>query len=198
MSASSRWEGVAPDLIDAVVGFRQWRLDAGRLRSPYCSVLWHTAELSAHCPLGRHDPATTPDASCSCGIYAYYEPCPRTASAATSALISGAVILWGAIELHAGGMRAAHCRIVAVALPLSRGRKRSAARAAAGALDVPIVAHRHLTAQALIHGQALPSSLRPARSHPLGAGRGDRLPTATKEIVSALSDDPEGEFAQHG
>ena len=41
-----------------------------------------------------------------------------------SDFVAGVVIVWGRIELHATGMRAAHARIVALELPLSRGRKR--------------------------------------------------------------------------
>lgn len=113
--------GTAPDLIDPVIGFRQWRLEGDRLRSPYCNVSWKQPELAAWCPLETHDQSTTPNPACTCGIYAYYEPCPRTASAGTRDLVSGAVVLWGGIELHGNGMRAAHCRIVALTLPLTSG-----------------------------------------------------------------------------
>ncbi|HTU97096.1 MAG TPA: hypothetical protein VMF14_14715 [Solirubrobacteraceae bacterium] len=150
-----------PDLIDAVVGFRQWRLHGDRLHSPYRRVVWRHPDLAAHCALEGHGLNAIPDPQCTCGIYAYYDPCPRTASAGTRDLVAGAVVLWGAMELYGGGMRAAHCRIVALALPLSWGRKRAAAVAAASRLGVPIVPHRMLGAHAERHGAPIPASLRP-------------------------------------
>jgi hypothetical protein len=81
----------------------------------------------------------------------------------TSDLLSGAVILWGRIEIHATGMRAEHARIVGLALPLSRGRKRGAVIEAAECLGIPAVPHRQLTAVALAHGKPLQRSLRPVR-----------------------------------
>lgn len=158
---------VVPDLIDPVIGFRQWRIEGNRLRSPYCAVTWEQPELAASCPLDTHEPGATPDASCTCGIYAYYEPCPRTASAGMRDLVSGAVVLWGGIELHGNGMRAAHCRIVALALPLLSARKRRATVAAASALDVPALPHRILSEEARRHGAPVPPSLRPPPYRPL-------------------------------
>ena len=125
---------------------------------------WPDAHVTAHCPTGRHEPTIVPERSCTCGIYAYYEPCPRTASAMTPALLSGAVILWGRIEIHATGMRAQHARIVGLELPLSRGRKRGAVIEAAQCLGIPAVPHRQLTAVALAHGMPLQRSLRPPRT----------------------------------
>jgi len=37
---------------------------------------------------------------------ANYDPCPRTASAATRDLVGGAVVMWGRVELHGTGLRA--------------------------------------------------------------------------------------------
>ena len=93
--------GTAPDLADPVVGFRQWRLADGRLRSLCSGVQWHGRELGARCALSNPDSHISPANACSCGIYAYYNPCPRTASAGTRAFIAGAVVLWRRIELHA-------------------------------------------------------------------------------------------------
>lgn len=38
-------DGAAPDLVDLIVGFRQWRLSEGALWSLYSGVRWSTAEL---------------------------------------------------------------------------------------------------------------------------------------------------------
>jgi hypothetical protein len=152
----------APDLIDPVVGFRQWRLIGGALCSPYRRIPWWTAELHATCAAAEHDSEEVPAAECSCGVYALYDPNPRTASVATD-WIAGAVVLWGTLQLHGEGMRATHARIVALAQPLSRGRKRQGLSRAADALEVPLVAHRQLERVAARQGASLPKSLRPPR-----------------------------------
>ena len=153
----------APDLIEPIVGFRHWRLVDGTLRSMFGMTPWSTSEMTARCPSGDHDPAETPYRDCRCGIYAQYEPCPRTASAMTHDLVGGAVVVWGRVEAHATGMRAEHARMVALDLPASRGQKRRAVTEVAERLEVPAVAHRQLRARALVHGTTLPASLRPPR-----------------------------------
>ncbi len=153
----------APDLIEPIVGFRHWRLVDGTLRSMFGMTPWVASEMTARCPSGDHDPAETPYRSCRCGIYAHYEPCPRTASALTHDLVGGAVVVWGRVEAHATGMRAEHARIVALDLPVSRGQKRRAVTDVAERLGVPAVAHRQLRAKAFEHGATLPGSLRPPR-----------------------------------
>jgi hypothetical protein len=154
---------LAPDLIVPLVGFRQWRLADGALTSMYDSAPWVDARITARCEVG-HDPSEVPVKDCSCGVYAYYDPCPRTASAATSDLIGGAVVLWGRIEAHIYGMRGKHARIVALELPLSRGRKRRAVIEAAERVGVPVVPHRSLKSVALEHGAILQPALRPKKT----------------------------------
>src|SRR6266542_3081769 len=95
----------APDLIRAVIGFRQWRLRDGALLSLHADERWDKGLLTARC-LGDHaHDAPAPQNGCTCGFYAWYAPSPRTASAATADLVGGAVALWGQVELHAHGMR---------------------------------------------------------------------------------------------
>ncbi|MGZ6695748.1 MAG: NUDIX domain-containing protein [Solirubrobacteraceae bacterium] len=134
----------APDLVDPVVGFRQWRLSGRALSSLFSDVPWRHSALRAHCSAGGHDPGQAPVKECSCGIYAYYDPCPRTASAGTPDFIAGVVVMWGRMELYATGMRAEHARIVALALPLSRGAKRRRVLDVADDLHVQAVPHREL------------------------------------------------------
>jgi hypothetical protein len=62
--------------------------------------------------------------------------------------------------MHATGMRAEHARVLALELPLSRGRKRRGVVEVAERLGVPAVRHRELKAVAAEHG----SPLRPSRS----------------------------------
>jgi hypothetical protein len=105
-------DGAAPDLVDPIVGFRQWRLSEAALWSLYSGVRWSTTELRATCSPGRHDPTLAPSKGCSCGIYACYDPCPLMAPAGTPDFVAGAVVVWGRVEVHATGMRAEHARIV--------------------------------------------------------------------------------------
>ena len=159
-------QATAPDLIRAVIGFRQWRLRGEELWSLRADDRWGRGLQTARC-LGEdaHD-GPAPQNGCTCGFYAWYAPTPRTASAATSELVGGAVALWGQVELHAHGIRAQHAMIVALALPLSRGSKRRRLVAAADALEVPAVPARRLRATALEHGDIIPRRMRPPDTTP--------------------------------
>jgi hypothetical protein len=152
----------APDLIEPIVGFRHWRVVDGDLSSMFSATPWVTVQMTARCRTGDHDPVQTPSPGCTCGIYAYYKPCPRT-SAITGDLVGGAVVAWGRVEAHATGVRAEHARIVALDLPMARGRKRRAVVQIADRLGVPLIPHRKLQTAALAHGAPLPGSLRPPR-----------------------------------
>src|SRR5690242_14676977 len=154
----------APDLAWPVVGFRQWRLIGGVLKSMFVAGDWPDAEQHARCFAARHDDGDVPAKDCSCGIYAYYDPVPRMASAGTRELVAGVVVLWGQIELHASGMRAGHARLVALELPVSPGRKRHDLAAAAERLSVPVVPHRRLRAAAADDGLPIGPALRPTAS----------------------------------
>ncbi len=154
---------LAPDLVVPIIGYRQWRMTSGGLASLYDGAAWPEAQMTARCDRG-HSPSEVPAKDCSCGVYAYYDPCPRTASAATPDLIGGAVVVWGRIEAHAYGLRGKHARIVALELPLSRGRKRRAVIETAELLGVAAVPHRALGTVALEHGAVLQPSLRPKKT----------------------------------
>lgn len=156
-------EAAAPDLVTAVIGFRQWRLRGDELWSLRARERWKRGVHTAHCRTGRHQ---APANGCTCGIYAWYSPPPRGASAATPDLIAGAVALWGQIELHSNGMRAQHAMVVALALPFSWGSKRQRILAAAADLEVPAVPARRLKATALEHGAVIPRHMRPPDTTP--------------------------------
>jgi hypothetical protein len=174
-----------PDLADPVVGFRQWRLADGRLRSLYSTVQWPGRELRAICVLGDRDYHASPANACSCGIYAYYDPCPRMASAGTRDLVAGAVVLWGRIELHAAGMRAQYARVVALELPVSRRRKRLELAQIGQRLNVPVVPHRKLAAVALEYGLRLDPAMRPPRCWEVsGSGRRGILTSAAASLAA--------------
>ena len=163
MDALEPAAAVAPDLAVALVGFRQWSLANGILTSVYDRAPWPDGSITALCDRG-HNPEQVPAKDCSCGVYAYYDPCPRTASAATPDLIGGAVVVWGRIEAHIYGFRGERARIVALELPLSRGRKRRAVIEAAERAGVPAVPHRSLKAVAVEHGAVRQPGLRPKKT----------------------------------
>jgi hypothetical protein len=180
-------DATAPDLIHAVIGFRQWRLRGNELWSLRTEDRWERGALTAHC-LGdaRHE-GPAPHNACTCGFYAWYAPTPRTASAATRDLVGGAVALWGRIELHAQGMRAERAMVVALALPFSHGAKRRHIAAAAAALEVPAVAARRLRAAALEHGELVPKSMRPPDLTPnKRAAPGEPAPARLSAVADGL------------
>jgi hypothetical protein len=156
----------APDLVRPLIGFRQWRLHDRALYSIWTDDPWPGGLLRARCR-GSFDcyagmcAAGNPD--CTCGVYAWHRQVPIGASP-TRDLVAGAVALWGAIEIHATGMRAQFARIVTLALPVTRARKRLELAIAAGELSVNLVPHRHLLAAAMAHGTPVPPILRPRRS----------------------------------
>ncbi len=140
-----------------------WSLHDSELWAPRATDRWRRGVQTAHCDHETHD---APANGCACGIYAWYAPPPRGASAATRDLVAGAVALWGQIELHAHGMRAQHAMVVALALPFSWGDKRRRILAAAAALDVSAVPARQLKAAALQHGELIPRRMRPPDTTP--------------------------------
>jgi len=186
MSALSAVDTSAPDLIEPIVGFRQWRLNGPILSSLFSDVRWPRTELRARCAVGGHDRESAPANTCSCGIYAYYDPCPRTASAATPDLVGGVVVVWGRVELHATGLRAEHARVVALELPLSRGRKRSTLVEIADGLGVPAVPHRELKSVGTRHGSPLHRSLRPPRGW-ASAGSQPSIGVVPKAVSAAIA-----------
>jgi hypothetical protein len=63
----------APDLVTAVIGFRQWRLCGDELWSVLATERWHRGVQSAYCAVHTHE---APANGCTCGIYAWYTPVP--------------------------------------------------------------------------------------------------------------------------
>lgn len=115
----------APDLIEPVVGFREWLVVRGALQSPYIPYRWEAPVAEARCfPANRNlqfgrgwldEPHNAPHPRCKCGIYAVYRP--RAATPFPDAeRVWGVVTLWGRIEVHVDGMRAQHARVEALAL----------------------------------------------------------------------------------
>jgi hypothetical protein len=163
MSALETATEAVPDLIDPVIGYRQWSLRGDRLYSPFHGDIWEDVELVANCESSTHDLADVPAPGCECGVYAYYDQPPRS-SAVTRDLVIGTVVLWGQIQLHGAGMRASRARIVGLALPPTHSTKRRQLVAAAAYLEVPAVPFRRLRAVASEYGAATPAAMRPPRT----------------------------------
>jgi hypothetical protein len=180
-------EAAAPDLISAVIGFRQWRLRGSELWSLRCDELWSRGVQTARCLNEVQHAAPAPQNGCTCGIYAWYAPPPRTASAGTSDLVAGAIAAWGRVELHAHGMRVERAMVVALALPFSWGAKRHSVLAAARALEVPAVPARKLVAAAREHGELVPRELRPPDLTPnKRAAPGEPAPARLNAVADGL------------
>ena len=94
-----------------------------------------------------------------CGIYALFAP-GRSRGRERMAIVRGAVVLWGRIELHRRGMRAEFARIVTLALPSSQ-RHTDAVFQVARLLDVEAVRARDLPLAAQAYGEPLEPDFHP-------------------------------------
>jgi hypothetical protein len=123
---------VAPEVTRPIIGYREWVHVGDELLSPLARTPWEAKPMQAEClpscreARGLWRPASAhlgpaPDPGCVCGIYALFTP-PRPRGRERLALVRGAVVLWGRIELHQRGMRAQFARIIMLALPESRRR----------------------------------------------------------------------------
>jgi hypothetical protein len=151
----------APDLVDPLIGYRQWRLQDGMLWSPFVDYEWQRGVNVAGCGRATRHPDPAPAHDCACGLHAWYRPCPRLGYA-TPDLIGGAVSLWGAVEVHPTGMRAQYAAIVALVLPAAHTIKRRRLVAIADALEVDAVPARHLIEAAHRYGLPIAPELAPS------------------------------------
>ena len=173
MSADSVSTVIAPDVVGPIVGFRQWVVVGDEIYSPLARTAWGDEPMHAQClarcrragglwrrPSEHGGPA--PDPECVCGIYALFAPESLRRRDRLSR-VSGAVVVWGRLEVHDAGMRAEYARIVALALP--GGRHRGADRVVsslAQRLSVQAVPQARIQAAALVHGDPLPAVLTPS------------------------------------
>ena len=162
---------VVPDLVEAVIGFRKWRVVANHLTSPYIPLRWERPVVHARCfPANRSllfgrgwldAPHSAPDPRCRCGVYAWHS-LPPTGPVPDPDRVFGAVALWGRIEVHADGMRAEHASIAALGLTRGLGeRHRRRMQSIAAELGVELVDVAELPAAARRHGSPLPETLLP-------------------------------------
>ena len=160
----------APDLIEPVVGFRNWRIFRsgpryGELSSPYLPVAWTERFHRAECRRRRsaeellQEAHTAPAPGCGCGISAYRAPTGDFSKIDYRA-VSGIVTVWGAIQVDGEEMRAEVARIEALALYHRWNRSQlEAVRTIADNLGTDLVDLRELGAAASRYGQGLPTSL---------------------------------------
>jgi hypothetical protein len=148
----------APDLIEPVLGFRNWRVVDGVLTSPYANVAWHEALLCARC-LSSDGAHEAPFPGCDCGVSAYHEPQLRFSKLDFRG-VSGIVTLWGRVEVHSDRMRAEFARIEALTT-YSRwsARQRHAVAAIAAQLGVDLVDVHEQEEAAAGYGAVLPPQL---------------------------------------
>lgn len=164
------FEADAPDLIEPIVGFRNWRIFRngprdGELSSPYFPVSWTERVHRAECRRRRsaeellQDSHSAPAPGCGCGISAYHAPTGDFSKIDFRA-VSGIVTVWGAVQVDDKEMRAEVARVEALALYHRWSRKQlEAVRAIADKLGTDLVDLGDLGAAANRYGQGLPTSL---------------------------------------
>jgi hypothetical protein len=145
----------APDYVEALIGYRHWRILDGELCSPFLTHHWARGVNTASCHCEPHHADPPPGHACACGLHAWYRPCPRLGYA-TPGLVAGAVAMWGDVELHETGLRAQYATVVALVQPMSHTVKRRRLMEIADELEVEVVTARRLTAAALNHGLPAP------------------------------------------
>lgn len=153
-----------PDLIDHVVGFRQWAL--GRIvASSMEEGLWSISQpikwsrlMKARCL--KRESHTPPDWGCECGLYAKHDM--GYPVGLQSGCGYGAVKAWGKVQVHHDGFRAEHAEVIALAYGEHWSNNGLALVArVADALDVPLVSLSVLNDRAFEHGAPIPKELRP-------------------------------------
>jgi hypothetical protein len=160
----------APDLIEPIVGFRNWRIHrsgpaTSGLSSPYLPVPWPTRVVRAECRRWRSaeallEPAhMAPHPDCGCGIRAYHSPLDDFSRVDYQA-VSGIVTVWGRVQIGPDEMRAERARVEALALYHRWTRRQTdAVRSTAAALGVDLVDLRELEAAASGYGGPPPPVL---------------------------------------
>ena len=156
----------APDFIEAVIGYRAWRVDReARLCAWTGRTAWTSGVNRARCfavPLGGLRPRrhSAPDPDCMCGLYALND-----SGDARLALgdVWGAIAAWGSVQVHRTGFRAELACVVALAADeAADAERRWRLEAVARAYGVPLVPAGELEAAALVHGSPLPFDGLPA------------------------------------
>ncbi|HEX4717382.1 MAG TPA: hypothetical protein VH300_02560 [Thermoleophilaceae bacterium] len=161
----------APDLIEPVVGFRDWRVVDGQLSSRHLPMMWTEPTAHAECyPIGGYEfaseldpqPHTAPGVGCSCGIYAWHQPQGEFAIVDVRG-VSGIVTLWGTLQAYADGVRAEYARVEALGVySLWTKAKKELVTEIAASLGADVVDHDRLSEVSRDYGQPVPAELLPA------------------------------------
>lgn len=108
------WEERAPDLMDHLIGFRQWNLDGSHIRPiGMGDDVWRGGkEVKANCTQGVAHVAPAND--CECGLYAWTS-FSEVRAGAHDGQVCGAVQAWGRVEVHNKGFRSEYMRPVLLA-----------------------------------------------------------------------------------
>jgi len=159
----------APDFLQAVVGYRAWRVEEdGLLRAwTFTDLSWEPGVNRAVCARdARH---AAPVSDCMCGLYALSDPSDRRLDFRAGQAV-GAVAAWGELEVHRTGFRAERACVVALAIQdHPTVGERAALERAAERYGVPLVPALLLSAEARRHGAPLPADLLAPWGWPGGA-----------------------------
>jgi hypothetical protein len=161
-------ESRLPDLIEPIVGFRNWRIfrtGPAELSSPYLPVVWSEPVVRAECRRWRspedllRETHAAPHPDCGCGIRAYQTPTGDFSKVDYRA-VSGIVTVWGRIEIESDEMRAELARVEALGVYRRWSRRQQdAVREVASRLGADIVDLHELDAAARSYGAPPPPSL---------------------------------------
>jgi hypothetical protein len=150
----------APDLIEPLAAYRKWRVVDGGLRSLYAPVFWTERLQHAECRVDQNgNPHMAPGSACTCGIYASHAP-DHDFPTIDYRGVSGIVTVWGAIEVHADGVRAEYAQVEALCLYERWTRRQTdAVRAVAEELGVDLIDLDNLKGAAERYGKRLDPKL---------------------------------------
>jgi hypothetical protein len=150
------------DLTGKIIGWRDWTLDAHGTLHPLSMATpdnaWTAGVNEARC---CGDPThAAPVHECECGLYARYDLAGVNGSSLRS--ISGVILAWGAVELHADGFRAQFAEILCLVCGLDAPvLERMVVEQVADRYGVPVLSQEKAIAQAQEFGRFVPSELRP-------------------------------------
>jgi hypothetical protein len=152
-----------PLVVEPMVGFRTWRLEGGRLRSPHHPMPdpWPLCATHAVCaatktggPACRALP--TVDRGCGCGLHGEYE-----VTDLSEADVWGAVLAWGNLVLSDQGFRSEWQRPILLAAPQPGHLPPMALQGAASAYGAGVVAIGQLESAARKYGTPAPAVIVP-------------------------------------
>jgi len=166
-AASRRARAMTGPPSGPVVGYRIWRMHRARLWPARYSARrpWPLGDAQGVCEAwesstdSRCHQAPGPSGTCPCGLYAYHEM--ESVMKQDLGDVWGAVVGWGAVEVHADGFRSEWQRPIVLAVPRQRrGTRRGAPRGRTAPWRARRAADRVGTV-AREHGDPIPAELVP-------------------------------------